>query len=139
MKPISRWWKSLFSRDSGACDALTPCSRRSMDELPRRFGEAEGPAECVMKPIRLEETRMSGLDDYPIDPNVSLPSKTPNRQHYLHNAGSHRSIRWYRVIVQGARRVHRGAPGEDHGRSNHGARSWVCPLEDRGRVRNCCI
>jgi hypothetical protein len=23
---------------------------------------------------------MSGLDDYPIDPNVSLPSKTPNRQ-----------------------------------------------------------
>jgi hypothetical protein len=51
-----------------------------MDELPRRFGEAEGPAEYVMKPIRLEETRISGLDDYLIDPNVSPPSKTPNRQ-----------------------------------------------------------
>ena len=31
---------------------------------PRRLGGAEGPAEYVMKPIRLEETRMSGLDDY---------------------------------------------------------------------------
>ena len=51
-----------------------------MDERPRRFGEAEGPAEYVMKPIRLEDTRMSGLDDYLSDPNVSLPSKTPNRQ-----------------------------------------------------------
>ena len=51
-----------------------------MDDLPPRFGEAEGPAEYVMKPIRLAETRMSGLDDYLIDPNVSLPSKTPNRQ-----------------------------------------------------------
>jgi hypothetical protein len=51
-----------------------------MDELPRRFGEAEGPAENVMKPIRLEETRTSGLDDYLIDPKVSLLSKTPNRQ-----------------------------------------------------------
>ena len=50
-----------------------------MDELPRRFGEAEGPAEYVMKRIRLQETRMSGLDDYLIDPNVSL-SKTPNGQ-----------------------------------------------------------
>ena len=48
-----------------------------MDELPRRFGEAEGPAEYVMKPIRLEETRMSGRDDRLIDPNGSLPSKTP--------------------------------------------------------------
>ena len=50
-----------------------------MDELPQRFGEAEGPAEYVMRPIRLEETRMSGLDDYLIDPKVPLPGKTPNR------------------------------------------------------------
>jgi hypothetical protein len=28
-----------------------------------------------MKPIRLEETRMSGLDDYLIDPKVSLLGK----------------------------------------------------------------
>jgi len=51
-----------------------------MDERPRRSGEAEGPAEYVIKPIRLEETRMSGLEDYLIDPVLSLPSKTSNRQ-----------------------------------------------------------
>src|SRR6516162_576976 len=50
--------------DSAASDALTPCSQRFMDELLRRLGGAEGPAEYVMKPIRLEETRMSGLDDH---------------------------------------------------------------------------
>jgi hypothetical protein len=48
-----------------------------MDEPPRKSGGAEGPAEYVMKWIRLEETRMSGLDDYLIDPKVSLLSKTP--------------------------------------------------------------
>jgi hypothetical protein len=50
-----------------------------MDELLRRLGGAEGPAEYVMKPIRLEETRMSGLDDYLIDPKVSLLGKKPIR------------------------------------------------------------
>ena len=50
-----------------------------MDELLRRLGGAEGPAEYVMKWIRLEETRMSGLDDYLIDPKVSLLGKKPIR------------------------------------------------------------
>jgi hypothetical protein len=48
-----------------------------MDELPRKFGEADGPAEYVTKPARLEETRISRLDDYPFDPKVSLLTHDP--------------------------------------------------------------
>src|SRR5262249_14190093 len=76
MRPISRWWKYLFSRVSAACGALTPCSRTFMDEPPRKSGGAEVRGEYVMKSTRSEETSMSVLDDYLVDPNVSLLSKT---------------------------------------------------------------
>jgi hypothetical protein len=47
-----------------------------MDEPPRKSGGAEVRGEYVMKSTRSEETSMSVLDDYLVDPNVSLLSKT---------------------------------------------------------------
>src|SRR5262249_49574464 len=72
MRPISRWWKYLFSRVSAACGALTPCSRTFMDEPPRKSGGAEVRGEYVMKSTRSEETRMSVLDDYLVVPKISM-------------------------------------------------------------------
>src|SRR5262252_5111542 len=79
MRPISRWWKSLFSRVSAACGALTPSSRTFMDEPPRKSGAAEVRGEYIMKSTRSEETRMSVLDDYLVDPKVSMLAKSLNR------------------------------------------------------------
>jgi len=47
-----------------------------MDEPPRKSGGAEVRGEYVMKSTRSEETSMSVLDDYLVDPNVSVLSKT---------------------------------------------------------------
>src|SRR5215469_1017356 len=79
MRPISRWWKSLFSLVSAACGALTPCSRTFMDEPPRKSGGAEVRGEYVMNSTRSEETRISVLDDYLVDPKISMLAKSPTR------------------------------------------------------------
>src|SRR5262245_65677754 len=79
MRPISRWWKYLFSRVSAACGALTPCSPTFMDEAPRKSGGAEVRGEYVMKSTRSEETRMSVLDDYLVDPKISMLAKSLTR------------------------------------------------------------
>src|SRR5262245_16781922 len=46
-----------------------------MDEPPRKSGGAEVRGEYVMKSTRSEEPSMSVLDDYLVDPKVSLLRK----------------------------------------------------------------
>src|SRR5215469_9036732 len=50
-----------------------------MDEPPRKSGGAEVRGEYVMKSTRSEETRMSVLDDYLMDPEISIPAKNLTR------------------------------------------------------------
>src|SRR6516225_6953675 len=69
----------MFSRVSAACGALTPCSRTFMDEPPQKSGGAEVRGEYVMKSTRSEETRMSVLDDYLMDPKISILAKSLTR------------------------------------------------------------
>ena len=50
-----------------------------MDEPPRKSGGAEVRGEYVMKSTRSEVTRMSVLDDYLVDPKVSMLAKSLTR------------------------------------------------------------
>ena len=50
-----------------------------MDEPPRKSGGAEVRGEYVMKSTWSEETRMSVLDHYLVDPNVSMLAKRLTR------------------------------------------------------------
>jgi hypothetical protein len=50
-----------------------------MDEPPRKSGGAEVRGEYVMKSTRSEETMMSALDDYLMDPKISMLAKSLTR------------------------------------------------------------
>src|SRR5215831_4029054 len=50
-----------------------------MDEPPRKSGGVEVRGEYVMKSTRSEETRMSVLDDYLVDPKISMLAKSLTR------------------------------------------------------------
>src|SRR5262249_51452224 len=137
MRPISRWWKYLFSRVSAACGALTPCSRRFMDEPPRKSGGAEVRGEYVMKSTRSEETSMSVLDDYLVDPKVSLLSKTLIRGVGPHIGAANDNQASLLVKVKSANDNHDGTiAGEREDSLMEAVKDWSHLYEAERRARH---
>src|SRR6516162_4450872 len=101
-----------------------------MDELPRRLGGAEVRGEYVMKSTRSEETRISVLDDYLVDPKISMLAKSLTRNGKDCAIPIHGSIS-LRIEQASARAI---APKRDRARP-HCWRRWLQSLWRGGPLR----
>src|SRR5215469_10161815 len=90
-----------------------------MDEPPRKSDGAEVRGEYVMKSTWSEETRMSVLDHYLVDPNVSMLAKRLIRNGKDCAIPIHGSISW-RIEQASARAI---GPKRDRARP-HCWRRW---------------
>jgi len=101
-----------------------------MDEPPRKSGGAEVRGEYVMKSTRSEVTRMSVLDDYLVDPKVSMLAKSLTRNGKDCAIPIHGSIS-LRIEQASARAI---APKRDRARP-HCWRRWPQSLWRELRAR----